>query len=125
MHKDVSFEKAYALAVGIVKCCQEVRKTKGEVVLSGQLLRSGTSIAANLAEGHAAISDADLSSKISISYKESRETKYWLKLMVDTGYLKPSQAEPLLAQADEISRIIFASIRTLRLRKTRPASANE
>ena len=128
MYRDVSYDKSYALAVSIVRCCQRLADQKREFVLSRQLLRSGTSIAANLAEGNAAISDADLSNKISISYKESQETKYWLNLLRDTGYIEASEAEALFNQADEVSRILFATIRTLRLksnRATRPRRTSE
>ena len=128
MYMDVSYDKSYALAVNIVRCCQRLADQKREFVLSKQLLRSGTSIAANLAEGNAAISDADLSNKISISYKESQETKYWLNLLRDTGYIEASEAEALFNQADEVSRILFATIRTLRLkdnRATRPKRTGE
>ena len=75
--------KSYDFALKIVKLYQELTKNKREYVLSKQLLRAGTSIGANIAD-NGAISKADFSSKISIAYKESLETKYWLNLLKDS-----------------------------------------
>ncbi|NOQ46073.1 MAG: four helix bundle protein [Desulfobulbaceae bacterium] len=82
-----AYEKAYVLAVRIVNAYRHLSEQKREFVLSKQLLRSGTSIGANLAEANGAISEANLSAKVSIAYKESQETKYWLNLLKDTGYI--------------------------------------
>ncbi len=98
-NKSIAFDKAYAFAIRIVKCCQWVQKEKKEYVLSKQLLRSGTSIGANLAEANGAISDADFSSKISISYKECQETKYWLNLLKDTNYIEQSDFDNIIIDA--------------------------
>jgi four helix bundle protein len=81
-------------------------------VLSKQLLRCGTSIGANVAEANGAISDADFSAKISIAYKESLETKYWLNLLHDTEYLTPAMFESLVADADELSKMLFSTLRS-------------
>lgn len=86
MKKDnVTYTKAYNFAIRIVKAYQYLCEEKKEYVLSKQLLRSGTSIGANIAEANGAISDADFSNKISIAYKECLETKYWLSLLKDTN----------------------------------------
>jgi len=111
------YEKAYAFAVRVVKACQWLQAEKREFVLSRQLLRSGTSIGANLAEAHGAISTADLSAKVSIAYKESQETKYWLSLLKDTDYLTPAMHQSLHADADEIAAILYATLKTTRLQK--------
>jgi four helix bundle protein len=88
MKKDnLTYQKAYNFAVRIVKASQYLVKQKQEYVLSKQILKSGTSIGANISEANGAISDADFSAKISIAYKETLETKYWLCLMKDTGYI--------------------------------------
>ncbi len=77
MEKDNNlYKKAYAFAVRMVNAHQHLSKEKKEYTLSKQLLRSGTSIGANIAEANGAISDAYFSSKISIAYKETLETKF-------------------------------------------------
>lgn len=74
--KNTAYDKAYEFAKLVVKCYQDIISEKKEMVLSRQLLRSGTSIGANLSEANGAISKADFSSKVSIAYKECLETKY-------------------------------------------------
>ena len=112
--ENVAYEKAYAFALKVIAACELIRQQRREFVLSRQLVRSGTSIGANLAEAEAAISGADLSSKASIAYKECRESKYWILLLRDAGYMDEATAADLLESADEISRILFSTIRTLR-----------
>ena len=85
--------------------------------MSKQLLRCGTSIGANLAEASGALSEADLSAKVSIAYKESQETKYWLSLLKDTGYLNEAMFQSVHEDVDEVSAILFATLRTTRLTK--------
>lgn len=88
--ENVVYEKAYEFAIRIVRAYQFLTKERIEFVLSKQLLRSGTSIGANITEANGAISKADFSNKISIAYKESLETKYWLSLMKDSGLIDDS-----------------------------------
>ena len=111
---NVGYEKAYAFAIRIVRCCQYLTGEKKEYVLSKQLLRSGTSIGANLAEANGAISKSDFSAKVSISYKECQETKYWLRLLNDTDYLEDSAFTSIHADADELGRILFSILKTTR-----------
>jgi four helix bundle protein len=85
--------------------------------LSKQLLRSGTSIGANLAEANGAISEADLSAKVSIAYKEAQETKYWLRLLKDTDYLDNKAFDSLFADVDEVAAILFAILKKTRINK--------
>ena len=87
MKENALSEKSYRFAVRIVKAYQFLSSEKREFVLSKQLLRSGTSIGANVAEANGAISKADFSSKVSIAYKECLETKYWLSLLKDTNFI--------------------------------------
>ncbi len=114
MSKDISYDKAYAFAISIVRLCQRLNAQHKEYVLSKQLLRSGTSIAANLAEAHVAISSADMASKASIALKECRESRYWLSLLRDTDYLTAAEARALISAVEEITRIVFAAVKTLR-----------
>ena len=80
MNNNVTYDKAYRFAIRIVNAYKYLIEDKKEFVLSKQLLRSGTSIGANIAEAKGAISKANFSAKISIAYKECLETKYWLSL---------------------------------------------
>ncbi|MBM1105654.1 four helix bundle protein [Aurantibacter crassamenti] len=110
-------DKSYAFALQIVKVYKFIINDKKEYVISKQLLRSGTSIGANIAEANGAISTADFSAKISIAYKESLETKYWLRLLKDADYLIEPRAQELIENADELSRIMFAILKNTRIKK--------
>ncbi|WP_420401986.1 four helix bundle protein [Flagellimonas sp.] len=111
------FTKSYAFALKIVRLYQRISKENREYILSKQLLRSGTSIGANIAEANGAISTADFSAKISISYKESLEVKYWLLILKDSNYLKTEEADSLISDADELSRIMFSILKSTRIGK--------
>lgn len=92
---NVTYEKGYAFAIRVVKAYQFLSEDKREFILSKQLLRSGTSIGANIAEANGAISKSDFSAKMSIAYKECLETKYWLSLLKDTGYIEQKAFESI------------------------------
>lgn len=106
--------KSYAFAVRIVKVYQFLCEEKKEFVLSKQLLRSGTSIGANIEEAIGGQSEKDFFAKLTISYKEARETHYWIRILKDTNYLSNEQAESLLKDADELLKIIGSIQKTLR-----------
>lgn len=89
---------------------------KKEFILSKQLLRSGTSVGANIVEANGAISKADFSSKMSIAYKECLETKYWLSLLKDSGDLDVRSFKNLFEKADEIGKILFSILKTTRIK---------
>ena len=110
------YTKSFAFAVQIVKFSRWINETNREYVLSKQLLKSGTSIGANVAEANGAISKADFSSKISIAYKESLETKYWLRLIKATTHIEEKIFASLLADVEELSRILFSILKTTRIR---------
>ncbi|MCL4539055.1 MAG: four helix bundle protein [Bacteroidetes bacterium] len=114
--KNVIQDKSFEFAVQIVESYQFLAATKREFVLSKQLLRSGTSIGANVSEAEGAISKADFSNKISIAYKECLETKYWIKLLNRTGFLDKKDHSKLYPDADEIGKILFAILRTTRIK---------
>lgn len=109
------YNKSYAFAIQVVKTYQFLSGDKREFILSKQFLRSGTSIGANVSEANGAISKADFSAKISIAYKESLETKYWLNLLRDTGYLDEAKANTLFSDADELGKILFAILKSTRI----------
>lgn len=115
MTRNPAFEKAYSLAIRIVNLYRYLSDEKREFVLSRQLLKAGTSIGANLAEAKGAISDADLSAKVSIAYKEAQETKYWLSLLKDTSYLDEKLFKSLFADVDEVAAILFAILKKTRI----------
>ena len=104
-------EKSFAFAIRIVKLYKYLCEEKKEFVLSKQIVRCGTSIGANIEEAIGGQSDKDFLSKLGISYKEARETIYWLRLLMATNYLLPEQVESMLQDADEICKII-AKIKT-------------
>ena len=89
--------------------CEEKR----EFVLSKQILRSGTSIGANLAEAECAISKKDFLSKIYIALKECSETLYWLELLTETDYLSEQEFKSLNADCDELRRMLSATTKTI------------
>ena len=115
--ESIAYDKAYEFAKIIVECYQDIASDKKEFVLSKQLLRSGTSIGANLSEANGAISKSDFSSKVSISYKECLETKYWLDLLKDTEYISEEKHGVLYESADELGRILFSILKTTRIIK--------
>ena len=101
-NSNVTYDKAYKFAIRIVNAYKYLQKEKKEFVLSKQLLRSGTSIGANIAEANGGISPADFSAKISIAYKETLEVKYWLSLLKDPGYIDEKSFSNIYQDADEI-----------------------
>ncbi len=98
--------KSYAFAVRIVKLYQFLVKEKKEYTLSNQILRSGTSIGANIEEAIGGQSKKDFFAKLTISYKEARETHYWLRLLKDTGYISKEQSLSLIKDVEELLKII-------------------
>lgn len=110
------YNKAYQLAINIVGLYKELYDNR-EYVLSKQILRCGTSIGANIAEANGAISSADFFAKISIAYKEVLETKYWLSLLKDTGFLPESVYTGIYADVDEIAKNLFSILKTTRIGK--------
>lgn len=113
--KNNLYDKSYLFAVRIVRAYQFLGTEKREFILSKQLLRSGTGIGANIAEANGAISTSDFSSKISISYKECLETKYWLSLLKDTGFIDKKTYKSMFEDADELAKILFSILKTTRI----------
>jgi four helix bundle protein len=117
MKKNVLQEKSYAFALRIVKAYQYLCNEKHEQVLSRQLLRAGTSIGANVEESIGGQSEKDFLSKVSIAYKEARETNYWIRLLRDSGYLVPLEAETLLSDCEELLKIMGSIQKTMKSRR--------
>ena len=106
MKENIIQKKSFLFAIRIINLYKFLVNEKKEFVLSKQILRCGTSIGANIEESIGGQSERDFLSKISISYKEARETIYWLKLLKETEYIKEDQFESLFYDAEEICKII-------------------
>lgn len=106
--------KSKKFAIRIIRLYRYLCNEKREFVLSKQLLRSGTSIGANLAESECAITDKDFLSKIYIALKESAETIYWLELLYETGYLQEREHESLKNDCVELKKMLSATTRTVK-----------
>lgn len=104
--------KSFNFAVRIVKLYKFLCDQKKEFTLSKQLLRSGTSIGANVAEAQQAQSKADFISKINIALKEASETKYWIKLLNATNYLSTNELDSILSDCVEIEKILVSILKT-------------
>ncbi|MCX2838174.1 four helix bundle protein [Salinimicrobium sp. MT39] len=115
--ENVLDEISFDFAVKTVKLYKKIIKEEKEYVLPKQFLRSGTSIGANVAEANGAISTADFSSKVSIAYKESLETKFWLRLFEATNYIEAEEFQDMFEKADELSRIMFSILKKTRMNK--------
>jgi four helix bundle protein len=116
-HKSIAYQRAFDFAIRVVNAYKFLTTEHKEYILSKQLLRCGTSIGANIAEANGAISNNDFSAKISIAYKESLETKYWLNLLKETDYLDQNTFTSIHQDADEISKILFSILKTTRIKQ--------
>lgn len=110
------YKKSYAFAIRIVNSYRFLSDEKKEFILSKQLLKSGTSIGANVAEANGAISKVDFSAKLWISYKECLETKYWLNLLKDTGFIEQKVFQSMFTDADELAKILYSILKKTRKR---------
>jgi len=107
-------EKTYNFALEVIKLYRYLKDESKEFILSKQILRSGTSIGANVEEAQAAQSKKDFLSKISIASKEARETLYWLKLLNDAGYIENYSSKDLLfREINSIINVLTKIIKTL------------
>ena len=107
-------DKSYAFAVRIAKLCFQIQKEKKEFILTKQFLRSGISIGANSEEAIGGQSEKDFFHKLTIAYKESRESHYWIRLMGDTDLISSETKEELLDDVEELLRIIGSIQKTIR-----------
>ena len=107
-------DKALSFAVRIVNLYKYLTQDKSEFVMSKQILRSGSSIGANVSESIAAESSADFIHKLCIANKEAHETLYWLELLRRTNYLSHEQYDSLHQDCKELSRILTSSVLTLK-----------
>ena len=108
----VTLDKAKNFAVRVINLYKYLCDEKKEFVLSKQLLRSGTSIGANLTEAQYAISKKDFLSKSYIAYKECGETLYWLELLTKTGYLSQPEYDSINSDCEELMRLLTTITKT-------------
>ena len=101
--------KSKAFALEIIRICNEIKRNQKESILTNQLVRSGTSIGANIREAFYAHSKADFSAKLQIALKECSESEYWLELLIESRYC---QNKVILQNCVELKRILIASINT-------------
>jgi four helix bundle protein len=106
MKENIIQIKSFEFAVRIINAVKYLQNDKREFILSKQIMRSGTSISANIEEAIGGQSTKDFIAKLSISYKEARETVYWLKLLKATDYLNQDEANSLIQDAEELCKIL-------------------
>jgi len=112
MEENVILTKSYNFSLRIIQLYKYL-SSKNEYTLSKQILRSGTSIGANSEEAAGSISKKDFRAKFFISYKEARETHYWLRLLKDSDYIDAKLADSLIKDVEEIMKIIGAILKTV------------
>ncbi|HQV34891.1 MAG TPA: four helix bundle protein [Flavobacterium sp.] len=117
MKDNIIQTKTFEFAVRIINLYKFLSTEKKEFVVSKQVLRSGTSIGANVEEAIGGQSKNDFSTKLAIAYKEARETKYWLRLLYATGYIENQMFESLMNDMEEILRIIGSIQKTMKAQK--------
>lgn len=112
MVKHEIYDRAYQFSIRMVNAYKYLRGEKQELILSKKLLRSGTRIGANLALANGAISDGDFLAKVSMAYQECLETKYWLSLLKDTGYITSEVFESAYGEAEALSKMLSAILQS-------------
>jgi len=117
MKDNIIQTKTFEFAIRIINLYKFLSTEKKEFVVSKQVLRSGTSIGANVEEAIGGQSKNDFSAKLAIAYKEARETKYWLRLLHATGYIENQMFESLMNDMEEILRIIGSIQKTMKAQK--------
>ena len=112
MKENLLITLSKSFAVDIVELCSEIKEKRKSNVLLNQLLRSGTSIGANIHEANYASSKLDFVSKLQIALKECYETDYWLDLFKNTGMIFENEYDDMFAKCSKIRKILIASINT-------------
>ena len=117
MKENILIEKSIVFASRIIKLNKYLIKDKKEHIISKQIVRSGTSIGANINEASYGQSKADFISKMHIALKETAETEYWIRLLIMSDYINEEMGKSLLEDCLEIKRILVASINTAKENK--------
>ena len=113
---NIVFDKSKIFAVRIVNLYKYLTDTKKEYVLSKQLLKSGTSIGANISEAVCSISNSEFSAKMHIAYKECSETLYWLELLKETDYLSEKEFSSIEQDCKELIKLLAAITKTAKIK---------
>ena len=114
MKENIIQEKSYMFALRIVKLYRWLCEEKKEFVLAKQILRSGTSIGANVEEAIGGHSERDFNAKMSIAYKETRECHYWLRLFHDAEILDTNAYQSFIFDCEELLKILGSIIKTMK-----------
>lgn len=114
--ENIALEKSRKFAIRIYNLYKHLCEEKREFVLAKQLLRSGTSIGANLSEAQYAISKKEFLVKVTISLKECAETEYWLELLKETNILSKIEYESIIKDCKDILNILIATVKTTKLK---------
>ena len=117
MAESLMLDKAKDFAVEIINICKKIKETRRESVLTNQLIRSGTSIGADIHESKYAHGTADFISKMQIALKECYESEYWLELLNRTGYIDDQQYKLIINNCGQIRRMLISSINTVKNNK--------
>ena len=117
MKENLLKTKSFAFSVRIVGLYRYLTEQKKEYILSKQILRSGTSIGANIYEANYGQSKVDFAAKLQIALKEAAETEYWLLLLTQTNYLEESMGKSFNEDCLELKRLLISSVRTARDQK--------
>ena len=113
MRDSIILKKSKAFALRVIKLYKYLNEQKREQILSKQLLRSGTSIGANVKEAVYAQSRADFTAKLFIAQKECAETVYWLELLYESDYIIKNEFDSIYGDCQELMNMIVASTKTL------------
>ncbi|MBP3740024.1 MAG: four helix bundle protein [Bacteroidales bacterium] len=114
MKDSIVQNKSFAFAVQTIKICQYLTEIRHEYNLSKQLIRSSTSIGANIREARRAQSAADFVAKMSIALKEAEESRYWYELLEASENISPQQGEQMIEMCDEIVKMLSSIVKTMR-----------
>jgi len=109
----ITLEKSRKFAIRIYNLYKHLCDTKREYTLAKQLLRSGTSIGANLSEAQYSVSRKEFLVKAKIALKECAETEYWLDLLKETGLLTQNEYDSIITDCKEILKLLIASVKTI------------
>ena len=114
MRNSILKNKSKAFALRVIRLYKYLCDEKKEYILSKQLMRSGTSIGANISEAFYGQSEADFISKLSIAQKETGETMYWLELLHESDFLKHNEYDSIYNDAEELIKLLTSSIKTVK-----------
>ena len=109
MSNSILLDKSKAFALEVIRLCNDVKTNKKESILANQLVRSGTSVGANIREAFYAHGKADFIARLHIALKECAESEYWLELLIEGGY---TENKLVLEHCIEVKKILIASINT-------------